>query len=70
MMADDAQIHPWSLISVPCEHINISPEKLYQLFLLLWRQLSFNLKKLLRIVTYKNFLQILAFRVLSWPIDR
>ena len=45
-MADEAQIHPQSLISIPCEHINISPEKLYQLFLLLRRQLSSDLKKL------------------------
>ena len=70
MMADEAQIHPWSLISVPCEHINISPKKIYQLFLLLWRQLSSNLKKLLRIITHNNFLQILAFHLLGWPIDR
>ena len=65
MIADEVRIHPWGFVSVPCKYINISPKKLYQLFLLLRRQLSSDFKKLLRIITYNNFIQILAFRLLD-----
>ena len=51
MMADEVWIHPWGFISVPCKRINIFPKELYQLFSLLGRQLSPNLKELLWIIT-------------------
>ena len=47
MMADKIRVHPWGLINVPCKHINVSFEEYQQLFLLLRRQLSPDLKELL-----------------------
>ena len=38
MMTDKTRIHPKIFVSTPREHVNIPPEKLYQLFLLLKRQ--------------------------------
>ena len=35
MMTDEAQIHPWSFVSIPSEYINVSLEKFDQLFFLL-----------------------------------
>jgi len=44
-MENKARIHPRSFVNTPREHINVPPEKLYQLFLLLRSQLSSDLKK-------------------------
>ena len=38
MMTDKTQIHLKIFVSTPREHVNVPPEKLYQLFLLLKRQ--------------------------------
>ena len=65
MMADEIQVHPQGLISVPCKHINVSFEEYQQLFLLLRRQLSPDLKELLRIITYEKIFQILTFLLLG-----
>ena len=54
MMTNEVWIHPQGFISVLCKHINVFSEKFYQLFLLLRRQLSPDLKELLRIITYNN----------------
>ena len=56
MMTDEVRIHPRSFISNLCEHVNIPSEKLYQLFLLLKRQLSSDLKKVFRIIIYNKLL--------------
>ena len=70
IVADETRIHPWSFASTPCENIDVPPKKIYQLFFLLKRQLSPDLKKLLRIIPHNNLLQILAFRLLGQPIGR
>ena len=54
MMTDEVWIHPRGFISILYKHINISSKKFYQLFLLLRRQLSPDLKELLWIITYNN----------------
>ena len=46
MMTYEIQVHTRSFVSTSREHVNISSKKLYQLFLLLRRQLSFDLKEL------------------------
>jgi len=55
MMTNKVRIHPRSFVSTPCEHINIPPKKLYQLFFLLRRQLGADLKKNFRIIIYTTF---------------
>ena len=65
MIADEIRVHPRGLISVPCKHINVSFEEYQQLFLLLRRQLSPDLKELLRIITYEKIFQILTFLLLG-----
>ena len=47
MVADEVWVDPWSVTGVPCKHVDISFEKLDQLFLLLRRQLGPYLKELL-----------------------
>ena len=66
MMVDEIRVHPRGLISVPCKHINVSSKEFQQLFLLLRRQLSPDLKELLQITTYNKIFQILAFRLFGW----
>ena len=68
MMADEIRVHPQGLISILCKHINVSSKEVQQLFLLLRRQLSPDLKELLRITTYNKFFQILAFRLFGWSM--
>ena len=54
MVTNEIWIHPRSFISTLCERINISSKKFYQLFLLLRKRLSPDLKELLWIITYNN----------------
>ena len=46
-VTDEGWINSWSIVSVLCKYVNISFEKLNQLFLLLRGQLSPYLKELL-----------------------
>ena len=64
MMANKIWIQPRSLVCALCKHINIPHEKLYQLFLLLKRQLISDLEKLLFItpmMTFPNSLHLAPF---------
>ena len=65
MMVDEARIHSWSFVSTLCKHIDVPIKKIYQLFLLLRRQLSSDLKKLFWIISHSNLLQTLTFHLLG-----
>ena len=60
MVINDVRIYPGGLVSVSCKYINIFSKKIYQLFLLLRRQLNYNLEEFLLIVANNNFFQLLA----------
>ena len=50
MMTYEAWIHPESFVSIPHKHVYVPPKELYQFFLLLRGQLSFDLKELLWVI--------------------
>ena len=60
MVINEVQIHLGSLVSAPCKYVNIFPEKIYQLFLLLKRQLNSDLEEFILIVANNNFFQLLT----------
>ena len=60
MVANEIWIYPRGVISAPRKYINIFSMKIHQLLPLPMRQLNFDSKELLLVVTNNNFFQLLA----------
>ena len=69
MVINEFWIYSWGFIGIPDKKVNVLFKEFYQIFSLVMRQLRFNLKEPLWIVSYNNIYQVLTLCILSWLIN-